>query len=188
VAERYSHLLTIADPTTLITEVSVSELILPELHVGNRALVRIDALGPAQYQGVITRTHPSLDPLTRLGIIEVQLNPVPVGALPGQLCRVTLETHVGNRLVIPFRALRRDSKGEYVFVVNDEGKTVRIGVNTGLRIDEQIEILPGEKGGLSEGQQVITRGFLSLKAGIKVKRVQLASDPEIQQTAIVKPE
>lgn len=167
VAERYSHLLTIADPTSLVTEVTVSELLIPELKVGDPANVRIDALGEQHYPGVITRIHPSLDPVTRRGIIEVELKPVPAGSKPGQFCRVTLATHAGDRLTIPFRALRRDSQGEYVFVVNTESKVGRVGVTSGLRIDEQVEIISG----LNEGQQVITKGFLSLKVGKKVKPV-----------------
>lgn len=169
IAERYSHLLTIVDPTSLITEVSVSGLLLPELKVGDAAQVRIDALGASQFPGIITRIHPSLDPVTRRGIIEVGLNPVPAGALPGQLCRVKLDTHAGNRLVIPSRALRRDTEGEYVYVMDDDSRAQRIAVTSGLRISEQIEIISG----LEEGQRVITRGFLSLKPGKQVKPVHV---------------
>ena len=167
VAERYNHLLTIADHTSLITEVTVSELLLPELKVGNPVQVRIDALGANQYKGSIARIHPNLDPVTRRGIIEVELKPAPKGALSGQFCRITLNTHAGNRLVIPFRALRRDTEGEYVFVANNESKAERVAVISSLRIGEQIEIISG----LKEGQRVITKGFLSLKAGKKIKPV-----------------
>jgi len=174
VAERYTHLLTIADPTSLVTEVTVSELLIPEIHVGEPAQVRIDALGAQLYQGIITRIHPSLDPVTRQGIIEVVLKPVPEGSKPGQFCRVTLATHTGERLTIPFRALRRDPQGEYVFVVSEESKVKRVEVTSGLRIDERIEIISG----LRDGQQVITKGFLSLKVGKKVKPVNETTSPE----------
>jgi membrane fusion protein (multidrug efflux system) len=154
--------------------------------VGDSAQVTIDALGPEQFQGVITRTHPSLDPVTRRGIIEVELSPVPTGALPGQLCRVTLNTHTGNRLIIPFRALRRDTEGEYVFVVNKENIAERVTVTSGLRMNEHIEILPALKNGLTDGQQVITKGFLSLKAGKKVKSVTKPTLPT-EETNNTKP-
>jgi len=186
IAERHSHLLTIADPTSLITEVTVSGLLLPELTVGDPVQVTIDALGSEHFQGVITRTHPSLDPVTRRGIIEVELSPVPAGALPGQLCRVTLNTHTGNRLLIPFRALRRDTEGEYVFIVNIKNKAERVAVTSGLRTNEQIEILPALKDGLTDGQQVITKGFLSLKAGKKIKSVTKRASPS-EETDNTKP-
>ena len=171
IADRYSHLLTIADMSSLHTEVSISELLLPLLKVGDKALVRIDALGSTNFEGHILRIHPSLDPATRLGTIEVELNPVPKGAAPGQLCRVKLETQNVPRLLIPFRALRQDLAGEYVFIVTPENKAQRVAIVSGQRIDEQIEILEG----LQEGQNVITKGFLSLKDGIDV---QLVSHPD----------
>jgi membrane fusion protein (multidrug efflux system) len=168
VAERNQHLLTISDPSSLVTELPVSELILPDLAVGDVARVRIDALGDRVYEARITRIYPTLDPLTRRGTIEVEIAPVPAGAAPGQLCRVELSTRKASRRVIPFSALRRDESSEYVYVVNGEGRAQRVDVTSGLRLGEKVEILKG----LEDGQQVVTRGFLNLKPGMPVKRVE----------------
>ena len=168
VVERHDHVLTISDPSSLVTELPVSELILPRLRVGDRARVRIDALGDQVYEGHITRIYPTLDPVSRRGTVEVELQPVPEGAAPGQLCRVELGTHAAQRRVIPFAALRRDEKSEYVFVLDADGKAQRVNVQSGLRLAEKIEITEG----LEDGQQVITRGFLGLTSGKKVKPVQ----------------
>ena len=170
VAERYQHLLTISDPSSLVTQLPVSELILPDLAVGDVARVRIDALGDRVYEGRITRIYPTLDPLTRRGTIEVEIAPVPTGAAPGQLCRVELSTHAARRRVIPFSALRRDEKSEYVFILDGEGRAQRVEVSSGLRLAEKVEITQG----LEDGQQVITRGFLGLIPGKPVKRVERA--------------
>jgi membrane fusion protein (multidrug efflux system) len=171
VAERYQQLLTISDPSSLVTELPVSELILPHLAVGDVARVRIDALGDRVYEGHITRIYPTLDPVTRRGTIEVEITPVPEGAAPGQLCRVELSTQAARRRVIPFSALRRDEHGEYVYVVDDAGRAQRVDVTSGLRLGEKVEILKG----LEDGQQVVTRGFLNLTPGMPVKRVERAA-------------
>jgi hypothetical protein len=114
----------------------------------------------------------------------VVLNPVPEGSSPGQFCRVTLTTHAGTRLTIPFRALRRDPEGEYVYAVDKGSKVERVAVTSGLRIDEQVEIISG----LHEGQQVVTKGFLSLQPGMKVKVVNASLEPNDQQVASPRPE
>ena len=170
VAERNQHLLTISDPSSLVTELPVSELILPDLAVGDVARVRIDALGDQVHEGRITRIYPTLDPLTRRGTIEVEIAPVPAGAAPGQLCRVELSTRAALRRVIPFSALRRDEASEYVYVVDGEGRAQRVNVTSGLRLGEKVEI----RQGLEDGQQVVTRGFLNLIPGKPVKRVERA--------------
>ncbi len=165
IAERYTHLLTISDQTALTTQVTVSELLINKLQKGAKVDIEIDALGSAQIiSGVIERIHPNLDPLTRTGIVEVALSPVPEGARPGQLARVTLRSQEAERLLIPFRALRRSSEGEYVFIVDDAGKAQRSKVVSGLRIGEEVEIIKG----LELGQKVITRGFTNLRTNKSV--------------------
>ena len=167
VVERHQQVLTLSDPSLLVTELPVSELILPDLAKGDIARVRIDALGDRVYQGRIVRIHPNLDPVSRRGTIEVELEPVPAGAAPGQLCRVELSTKPGKRRVIPFSALRRDDTSEYVFVLDEGGKAQRVDVSSGLRLAENIEI----KEGLRDGQQVVIKGFLGLSSGKTVKPV-----------------
>jgi RND family efflux transporter MFP subunit len=168
VAPKHTHLLTLIDPSSLVTEFQVSELILPGLKVGDAANVRIDALGNQSYSGRISRIYPTIDPLTRQGVIEVELAPVPPGASPGQFCRVTLQTGAQPHLVVPVAALQRDSQGEYVFVLG-EGNTVhRTTVQSGLRFADLVEI----RSGLDNGQQVVTRGFLGLNNGQVVKPVE----------------
>ncbi|HBE92507.1 MAG TPA: efflux transporter periplasmic adaptor subunit [Gammaproteobacteria bacterium] len=167
IAERYTHLLTISDHGSLITRVDVSELLLQNLSVGQAAGVRIDALGDKVYSGRISRIHPNLDPVSRRGTVEIELDPVPAGARPGQLCRVSFDRHISDRLMIPFRALRRDQEGEYVFVVTDQSTVQRQAVTSGQRSAEQVEI----RSGLEPGQTIVTRGFLDIRDSKKVRQI-----------------
>lgn len=176
VASRHSHLLTLIDTSTLITEVAVSELLLPGLSNGDSVEVSIDALPNQSFMGKILRIHPSLNPATRSGIVEIVLDPAPQGARPGQLCRVKLQSPPQARLLIPFSALRRDQEGEHVFVVNEENKAIRTSVRSGLRIQQKIEILEG----LNDGQRLIVKGFLGLKHG---KPVRTAAQSATRQKA-----
>lgn len=166
VAPRHTHLLTLADPQSLVIKTKVSDLLLPHLQRNDPVSVRIDALGRAEYPGHILRIHPLIDPITRLGIVEVLLDPVPAGARAGQFARLSLTSAAVPRLMVPFTALRRDREGEYVYVLED-GKARRVTVRSGLRLGDRIELLSGIDG----GQQVIYRGFLGLTDGKTVKAV-----------------
>jgi RND family efflux transporter MFP subunit len=162
-----THLLTIADPRSLVAEVFASELILPRVHVGDPARLRIDALGTAVFPARVLRVHPQLEQNSRQGIVELTLDEIPPGAKSGQFVRVTLETAAVERLLIPFRALRRDRDGDMVWVVSEAGTVERRGVRSGLQIADQIEILDG----LSTGERIVTRGFLGLSEGKSVRVV-----------------
>ncbi|MFB1490453.1 MULTISPECIES: efflux RND transporter periplasmic adaptor subunit [unclassified Thiocapsa] len=162
-----THLLTVVDPASLIAEVYASELILPRMKVGDPAQLRIDALGAAAFPARILRIHPSLEQTSRQGIVELTLEDPPAGVKAGQFVRVTLETAAVERLLIPFRALRRDRDGEFVWLLTEQGQASRRKVRSGLQIADRIEILKG----LAPGDRIITRGFLGLSEGKTVKVV-----------------
>jgi multidrug efflux pump subunit AcrA (membrane-fusion protein) len=69
--------------------------------------------------------------------------------------------------VVPFSALRRDEQGEYVLVPDKENRVRRVPVVSGLRFADRVEI----RSGLDSGQFVVTKGFLGLDVGEKVKAV-----------------
>ncbi|WJW75653.1 efflux RND transporter periplasmic adaptor subunit [Thiohalobacter sp. IOR34] len=166
----FTHLLTLIDPASLVAELTVSELRLAEIAPGDPAELRIDALGEARFPGRVRRIHPTIDPATRQGVIEVALEPVPAGARAGQLCRVTLAGKPRHRLLLPLAALRRDARGEYVYRLDAGQRVRRQAVRTGLALGEEIELLEG----LTAGQQVVIRGFLGLRDGKAVEVVTAA--------------
>lgn len=164
---RHSHVLTLADPTSLMTELRISELLTPHLSTGDTVGVRIDALGSEVFQGRISRIHPELDAATRQGRVEVTVQPVPERARAGQFARVEFTTAAFDQLVMPFICLRLDPQGEHVFRVGDEGVAERVGIRTGRRLANRVEVLEG----LRDGDRVVARGFLGLRDGLKVKAV-----------------
>jgi RND family efflux transporter MFP subunit len=167
VTPRHTHLLTLIDPSRLVTDVAVSELVMPALKVGDPASVRIDALGDVAHPGTIVRIHPALDPATRTGRVEVVLDPPPPGARPGQFARVDLPTGRREHMMIPLVALQQDAAGEYAFVYQPDGTVRRANVVSGQRIVDRIEI----RSGLEVGDKVVTRGFLALAPGRAVQPV-----------------
>ena len=172
VIPKLDHILTLIDVSSLKAKVFISELLLPLIKQNDEVTMTIDALGDQQFDARIMRIHPVIDEDTRRGIIEVELNPVPEGALPGQLCRITLSTLTKQRLMIPFDAMRNDNKGSFVYKVVD-GKAVRNYIRTGLQSGFDIEILDGVKA----NDVIITKGFFGLKNNKPVKIISSESNP-----------
>jgi len=160
IAPRHSHLMSIIDRQSIVTRVPVSELLIPLLAIGDPALISIDALGKTRYKGKIKRIYPTINPSTRLGTVEVAFDKIPKAVRAGSLSRVTLTPSSSRYLVIPFTALRRDNKGEYVYT-NNNNKAVKKYVRTSIRHGNLISITDG----LDENTPVITKGFLGLSEG-----------------------
>jgi RND family efflux transporter MFP subunit len=164
---RHTHVLTLADPSSLVTDLAVSEMLLSHIAVGDTVRVRIDALGDTEFPGQVVRLHPELDPRTRQGRVEIELRPVPEGARAGQFARVTFSTEALDRKVIPFAALRRDRDGEFVYRIDDDRIVHRVHVRSGQRLADRVEVLEG----LGLGDLVVVKGFLGLNEGKQVKIV-----------------
>lgn len=161
---KFTHVLTLTDDKTLLAALPLSELVLPSLAVNDPVTLTLDALGDIRLQGRILRIHPTVDPVTRQGTIEVVLSDPPPEARPGQLSRVELTLRPQPRLTVPFPALRRDTQGEYVFLFGEDNTVRYTPVVSGLHLGERIEIVTG----LNQGQQVVINGFLGLNDGMKV--------------------
>lgn len=170
---RFSHLLTLIDTQTLYTELRLSELELPGLQLGDPISLTIDALGSLRFSGTIARIHPVIDAASRQGTVEVILDPPPPGAQPGQLCRVTLQLRSRERLLVPYNALRRDNRGEFLFLVDQHNKVARRPVVSGINMGEQVEILDG----VAVGERIVTRGFLGLGEGSSVTLTPVPATP-----------
>ncbi len=118
VVAKHRHVLTLIDPSTYIINVKISELLIPHYQVNDSVDIQVDALGSIKYQGKIVRIHPTIDPATRQGTLEIKMNvAIPKGIKAGQLSRITLSSHPRTGLSIPFNSLRRDKEGEFVYIV-----------------------------------------------------------------------
>jgi len=162
----HTHILSLIDNTRLIVKVQVSELLLSSITVNSKVSIQIDALKKlTAITGFISRIYPTIDPITRKGTLEVELDSIPKGAKPGQLCRVTIHTPAIERLLIDVAAVQYNDAGEYVFRIEKENKLNKLNIKTGQQINNKIEILVG----LNEGDLIVTEGFSNLKSGKKVK-------------------
>ncbi len=162
---RFNHVLTLADISRLLVELRLSELALPGLAVGDKVTLRLDSLADESFVAKVLRIHPTVDPTTRQGVVELLIEQPPAQARPGQLVRVELGLRPLPRTTIPFVALRRDTQGEYVFTVDEQMVLQRTPVRSGIQLGERVEI----SSGLEAGQQVVKGGFLGLAEGMTVR-------------------
>jgi membrane fusion protein (multidrug efflux system) len=164
-----TRLFDLADVSTLVVPVRVSELDVVRLSQGDPARVELDALPGQPLEGRIRRVFPSADPATRLVPVEVALGgPQARAARPGFLARVSLAlgTSEGVKLV-PASAVVGAAGAQAVYVAKD-GAVERRAVRTGLTSQGQVEILEG----VEEGEAVVTVGNNSLRDGAEVRVVK----------------
>jgi membrane fusion protein (multidrug efflux system) len=173
VVSAQTRLFTIADVSTLVTLVQVSELEVATLKVGDRVPLTIDALDGERVEGRIRRIFPSADSATRLVPVEVALAGDLRGRLrPGYSVRATFALdRRENALLVASRAVTGPAGARAVYIVKD-GVIARRTVQVGEDIAGSTEVLDG----VVEGDSVIVSGTTQLREGAKAKVVPPLGD------------
>jgi RND family efflux transporter MFP subunit len=173
-----TRMFTVADISTLVTQLPVSELEVPMLKVGSTVSVQVDAI-QRSVPGRIRRIFPAADSVSRLVPVEVAIEGSAARELrPGYSVRVTLQLDErDNALVVPTRAVVGAAGSQSVFVVT-EGRAERRRVRVGPDNDGRMEVFEG----LVAGDTIITTGNSLLRDGAAVRVVQPLS-PDMAGTS-----
>ncbi len=147
-------IVTIQDLDTIRVYVSVPEIDVPFIRIGNAAGLTTSAYPRRVFKVAVTRFAEALDPATRTMKTEIDVRNPQHLLRPGMYADVTLELEERRgALVIPDSALVVEGERRFVYMVRD-GTAHRVEVETGLDDGTQVEILSGLKG----GEQVVVAG------------------------------
>jgi RND family efflux transporter MFP subunit len=168
-----TRLFSVADVSTLVTRIQVSELEVSTLRAGDMVPLSVDALGGERVTGRIRRVFPAADSATRLVPVEVALTGAQLTSLrPGYTVRATLSLdRRDDALLVPSRAVSGPAGARAVYVVKG-GVVERRAVRVGSDMAGQSEILDG----VTEGDSVITSGTSMIREGAKARVVEPLGD------------
>ena len=170
------------DPITTLDDLSVIKLdfsvpatYLQTLRVGLPIVARASAFADQSFSGELASIDTRVDPVTR-SVVARALVPNPDRTLrPGLLMTVELLKNPRQALMVPEAALIPRGRSNTVLVVDDGSRVMQREVVIGARRLGEVEILSG----LSEGEQVITHGTMSVRPGeaVSVMAVQKQEQP-----------
>lgn len=146
--------------------ISISETDRASVAAGMDVSVQLDAFPDETFTAKINRVYPQVDPQTRTFQAEVLVDNPGERIFPGMFARVNLSHGAHNRVVVPDRAIVKQtgSGNRYVYVYKN-GKVSYNRVETGQRIGDSYELLSG----INSGDTVVIAGQSRLADGITVK-------------------
>lgn len=162
----------VVDFASLIAPVFVPEKYLPDLHVGQEAIVTTRGAGGDAVRGRVQRISPVVDSQSGTVRVVVRL-PDDRRLRPGMFADVqlVLDAHE-DVVVVPKKALVYDDERPHAFVVED-GVAVRRALSLGYQDASRAEVTSG----LDEGDIVVLVGQSTLKNGSPVAPEDEAGDP-----------
>ena len=160
----------------------VYERDLPDVRLGQKAILRSPSVPGRDFEGVVTFIDPNFDAQTRSTKVRVEVDNPPAGQDEHGLRRLlphrayaeaAIMADLGEALVVPRSAVLRDGRRSVVYVESASGQYEQHSVRTGRVGDEGIEILEG----IQEGDKVVTQGNLMIDAEAQLRHGGASHEP-----------
>lgn len=157
-------LLVVEDGSRYRLEVAVEESRLGKIGMGQRARLRIDALGADDLEGCVSEITPAADPVSRSYTVKIDLPPRQ-GLRSGLYGVARFTSGQKQAMLVPRKAVVERGQLAGVFVVDDAGVARLRLVKTGKSHGENVEVLSG----LSDGERIVVDGVANVKDGVKLQ-------------------
>lgn len=146
----------------LEVRVEVPERYFPLLNRGDRASLTFESLPGLEVSGRVTAVIPRADPQARTFPVKVRLSSRGGQIGVGMLAQVSLAAGEPYRAtMVPKDAVIRRGRQEFVYLLNGDNTVSLVPVETGAGAGPWVAV----KGGVQNGQKVVTRGNERLQPG-----------------------
>lgn len=146
--------------------INISENDMATIRQGMPVAITFDAFPDRDFAGKIRRVYPTVDPATRTFSVEVRIANPREEIKPGMFARVSIDLGSQQNVVVPDRAVVKQtgSGNKYVYVLR--GNRVSYNqVQLGQRLDTSYELLSG----IADGDTVVITGQSRLADGVEVE-------------------
>ena len=161
-----SPIIQVVNLSTMVIQGNVPERDVGKLRVGNVAEVSVDAIPDKIFHGRVARIAPVLDPATRSALIEIDISNVQRTLKAEMFARIQLDLGtMREATLIPRDGLvyRGSQSGVYI-VEGDNNKPVFRPIETGMTLDNSVEVLAN----LKIGDTIVGRGATMLNDGDQI--------------------
>jgi RND family efflux transporter MFP subunit len=148
--------ISIADRSRLHVEAQVDETDIAGVAVGNPVSISMDAMPGTTLQGKVTFINPVGQNISGLikYLVRVELDPVESAVLLGATADVEIQVSAAqDALLVPFSTVQSDKNGEYVMVIEKDGSTRQVQVQSGNTVGDLVIV----KGDLNVGDALQSR-------------------------------
>ena len=104
---------------------------------------------------------------TNLFKLFPKVREIEVELISGSLLEVLVKFNLRNSLSVPDTSVMVEGDKSYVYKINDENIANKTEVKTGLRSNENIEIISG----LAEGDIIVAEGLKKVRPNGKIKPI-----------------
>ena len=157
----------VVNQSTVHIEVDIPERYIGDLHKGQSAVLRVDALPGKDFEAKLNILSPVVDSMSRAMAVEFVADNPKALLKSGMFAKVDISlAEKKNALSVSKKSVYTDEEGQaYVFVPSsDKKQAMRQNVKTGFENNDYVEITDG----LSSGDEVLAFAY-GVKDGSKIE-------------------
>ena len=160
-------IITIDDNSTIYSDIKIPENYASYIKKGLPVEVKIANYKEKIFKGEVDFVSSRINADTRSLLSRIKVNNKDLDLISGSLLEVSVKFNLRDSLSVPDTSVMVEGDKSYVYKINDENIANKIEVETGLRTDENIEIISG----LTQGDIIVAEGLRKVRPRGKIKPI-----------------
>ena len=160
-------IITIDDNSTIYSDIKIPENYASYIKKGLPVDVKIANYKEKIFKGEVDFVSSRINADTRSLLSRIKVNNKDLDLISGSLLEVSVKFNLRNSLSVPDTSIMVEGDKSYVYKINDENIANKTEVKTGLRTDENIEIISG----LTQGDIIVAEGLRKVRPRGKIKPI-----------------
>ena len=160
-------IITIDDNSTIYSDIKIPENYASYIKNGLPVEVKIASYKDKIFKGEVDFVSSRINADTRSLLSRIKVNNKDLELISGSLLEVSVKFNLRNSLSVPDTSVMVEGDKSYVYKINDENIANKTEVETGLRTDENIEIISG----LTQGDIIVAEGLRKVRPRGKIKPI-----------------
>ena len=160
-------IITIDDNSTIYSDIKIPENYASYIKKGLPVEVKIANHKEKIFKGEVDFVSSRINADTRSLLSRIKVNNKDLDLISGSLLEVSVKFNLRNSLSVPDTSVMVEGDKSYVYKINDENIANKTEVKTGLRTDENIEIISG----LTQGDIIVAEGLRKVRPRGKIKPI-----------------
>ena len=160
-------IITIDDNSTIYSDIKIPENYASYIKKGLPVEVKIANYKEKIFKGEVDFVSSRINADTRSLLSRIKVNNKDLDLISGSLLEVSVKFNLRNSLSVPDTSVMVEGDKSYVYKINDENIANKTEVKTGLRKDENIEIISG----LTQGDIIVAEGLRKVRPRGKIKPI-----------------
>ena len=160
-------IITIDDNSTIYSDIKIPENYASYIKKGLPVDVKIANYKQKIFKGEVDFVSSRINADTRSLLSRIKVNNKDLDLISGSLLEVSVKFNLRNSLSVPDTSVMVEGDKSYVYKINDENIANKTEVKTGLRTDENIEIISG----LTQGDIIVAEGLRKVRPRGKIKPI-----------------